>query len=205
MMGFRRFVGWLALALLLGASRAEAVSLAVTPSANEVGLGQLVSLSIEIAGLGAGPDESLSSFDLDLRYDPLVLAPVSVLFGTELGVLGVEAFSSWQLLVGPARVDLALASLLPSATLDANQPGAFVLATVVFQAVALGGSSVFLDQALLADTSNVPGGNQIVVDEAFEAVVNVVIPEPATILLVGAGLAAVAARRRGAGARAAGR
>lgn len=205
MMGFRRFVGWLALALLLGASRAEAVSLAVTPSANEVGLGQLVSLSIEIAGLGAGPDQSLSSFDLDLRYDPLVLAPVSVLFGTELGVLGVEAFSSWQLLVGPARVDLAMASLLPSATLDATQPGAFVLATVVFQAVALGGSSVFLDQAQLADTSNVPGGNEIVVDEALQAVVNVVIPEPATILLVGAGLAAVAARRRGAGARAAGR
>lgn len=193
---WHRFAGWLPLALLLGASGAEAVSLAVTPVTSTVGTGQLVSLSIGIAGLGAGPDESLSACDLTLRYDPLSLLPLNVLFGTALGVVGTEAFASWNVLGGPARVDVAMASLLPSAVLDASQPASFVLATVVFQALAPGTSQVFLDRAILADTSNVPGGNEISVDEALPAEVTVVIPEPASIVLVGVGLAALSARRR---------
>lgn len=193
---WHRFLGWLPLALLLGASGAEAVSLAVTPVTSTVGSGQLVSLSIEISGLGAGPDESLSSYDLTLRYDPLSLLPLNVLFGTELGVVGTEAFAVWNVQSGPARVDVAMASLLPSAVLDASQPASFVLATVVFQALAPGASQVFLDRAILADTSNVPGGNEIIVDEAFPAEVTVVVPEPTSVVLLGAGLAALGARRR---------
>src|SRR5690606_28671455 len=90
--------------------------------------------------------------------------------------------------------DLAAVSLLASATLDAQQPASFVLATLTFLAVSPGLAELVLDQALLADTSAVPGGNQLFVDTISGASI-LVTPEPGTLLLLSGGCALLAARR----------
>jgi len=187
-----RIAGLVGLALLLVAGRADAVSIGVIPSDTLVSTGELFTVDVIVSGLGAGAAPTISSFDLDLSFESPELAFVSIAFGTGLGT-GAQVLNSFSLQPGPA-LDVAGASLLSSATLDANQPASFLLATITFQAGAAGEVALAITEAVLADTSNVPGGNQIPVDSLGGANVTVV-PEPGTLALLATGLAALARRR----------
>jgi hypothetical protein len=172
---------------LLLVPQARAVSLALTPVNSVAAVGDTVAIAIEIAGLGVGTPPTLSSFDLDVGFDPSVLGFQSASFGTALGT-GADVLTSAGLL-GPNSIDVAAASLLSSATLDAAQPASFVLATLFFKALAPGVSPLAIADAILADTSSVPGGNQIFVDALGAASVTVApVPEPAALLVFGAGV-----------------
>jgi len=187
MSGMRWRVLWAGLLGLLLAPPAHAVSLALTPATTVAAVGDTVAIAIEIAGL-APP--TVSSFDLDVGFDPTVLSFKTASFGTALGT-GGDVFTSAGLLTA-SIVDVAEASLLPSSVLEATQPGSFVLATLIFQAVAPGVSALAISDALLADTSSVPGGNQISVDSTTGARVTVTaaapVPEPAALLVFAAGV-----------------
>jgi hypothetical protein len=187
-------LGWLALALALVAGRAGAVSLGVGPSAS-VSPGDPVSVTIVIAGIGDGGPPKLSGFDIDLAFAPAVLSFVGVSFGDVLGEVGVQALTSADVLSGPTRLNVVEASLLPSETLDAIEPGSFLLATLSFQALAPGVSPLSITRAVLADTSDVPGGNSIAV-EAVENASIFVVPEPGTASLLALGLLGIARSRR---------
>jgi hypothetical protein len=187
MSGMRTRALWVGLFGLLLASEARAVSLALTPATSVAAVGDTVAIAIEIAGLGAGAPPTLSSFDIDVSFDPTVLGFQSAAFGSALGT-GADIFTSAGLL-GPGSVDVSVASLLPSPTLDATQPASFVLATLVFKALAPGVSPLAIADQLLADTSSVAGGNQIFVDSIGGARVTVApVPEPAALLVFGAGV-----------------
>ena len=180
---------------VLFASPARAVSLSLVPATTTASVGDSVAIAIEIAGLGAGMPPTLSSFDVDVSFDPSVLSFQNVVFGSALGS-GADVFTSSGVLSGPTRVNVAEASLLLSSVLDAAQPASFVLATLSFLALGPGTSPLAIGQAILADTSDVPGGNQIFVDQFGSASVMVQsapVPEPAALLVFGAGVLVVGA------------
>jgi len=189
----RKWIGacTVAAALALG-GRADAASIGLSPSSQSLPIGNTVAIDVVISGLGGiGALPTLAAFDLDVTFDPSVLSFVSVLFGDDLGQVGVDTIFDVNLLAGPVRVDLANASLLSDAELEANQPASFVLATLFFTASGLGTSNLSITQALLA---NAPGGS--IPATLSGASVEVLVPEPASLALVSIGLAALARARR---------
>lgn len=191
----RRWI-WATVALcaaFLGSERATAVSLALSPAAQAVATSGAVDVDIVISDLGSGAAPTLAAFDLDVSFDPAVLSFLSLDFGVDLGVPGLDALTSAGLLAGPVRVDLAATSLLASATLDAQQPTSFVLATLHFIALAPGTSALTITQAILADTAGGPGNNAILASLAGADVT--VVPEPGTAALLATGIALLRVRR----------
>lgn len=178
-------------ALLVLGGHADAASIALSPSGQTVTPGASVDVDIVISGLGANVAPTLSAFDLDVSFDPSVLSFVAVTFGLDLGAPGIDAFVSGGLLGGPVRVDLAEASLLSNAVLDASQPDAFVMATLHFTALGLGTSPLAITQAVLANTA----GGSIPAD-LTGASVDVVVPEPGAFALVALGVGGLAFARR---------
>lgn len=184
--------GPLGLVLLLVCARAEAVSIGLAVSDLSLLPGEQVTVDVVVAGLGAGAAPTVSGFDLDLDFGAPTLSLVNVAFGSGLGT-GGQVLNSTSLL-SASVVDLAAVSLLASATLDAQQPTSFVLATLTFQAVSPGFSALVITQSILADTSALPGGNQLVLDSISGASI-VVTPEPGTLLLIGVGTGLLGVRR----------
>lgn len=163
------------------------VTLEFVPSSQTVRVGQPVSLDVMIAGLGRPP--SVGALDLDVSFNPTVLLPTGVTFGSFLGDVDLgEALTAFTL--SPEMVDVAAVSLLLPGELDARQPSVFPVARLSFTTLAVGTSPLIF--------------SQVVVDDAFgeklEAIATVgsvaVIPEPASLLLVGSGLAWIGATAR---------
>ncbi len=189
----RIVVGVALCAALMGTGRAQAASLTLVPSSLSVFAGSPLDIDIVIGGLGLGAPPTLAAFDLDVTFLPSVLSYVSTSFGFDLGIPGLDALTSSGLLGGPVRVDLAEASLLPNAVLDANQPDTFVLATLHFLALAPGTSPLAITQALLANTA---GGPAIPATLSGASVDVVPVPEPAAAAFIALGLALLGMRRR---------
>lgn len=129
----------LAAGLLLPAA-AGAVSIGLDPAAQSVAPGDPVSVDVVFSELGG---EVISTYDLDVTYDPSVLMATDVLFTTALGdELFFEVLNSSDLSVAGV-VDLAQLSLLSDAELFALQGGDTVtVATLAFEAVGAGSSDL---------------------------------------------------------------
>jgi len=185
-----------------GLTPALAASLSFTPTSQSVGIGQPVTVQITVDGLGAGMAPSVGAFDLDVTFDPAVLLPTAVDFGLLLGDPdALEALTSSSLSSG--LIDLAEVSLLAPSDLDALQPSSFTLATLSFISLAVGTSPLAFTQAFVDDAFaarialDVTGGTVDVAAPPGGAV-----PMPASLVLLGAAMAAwlVVTRRRAASA-----
>jgi hypothetical protein len=189
----RRFYSLSVLGVILGllwASPTLAITVDFVPATPTVGVGQSVAVDIVISGLTAGQPPSVGAFDLDVSFAPNILVPTGVSFGPFLGDPALlEALTSVS--VSPGLVDFAEVSLLLPAELDALQPASFALATLSFDTLAGGTSPLTFSQIVLADafggtlTASVGGGS-----------INVVVPEPGTLLLLGAAMAGLMFVRR---------
>jgi hypothetical protein len=171
-------------------------SLIVSPAAQAIIAGDTVGVNIDITGLGNGVSPALAAYSgVVLTYDSSILLPVSVTFSNRLGD---PTDPSQTLLLSnlflPSAVQVDGVSFLSNAQLFAaqtNPNNEFTLATINFEGLANGVSSLTLAYGALSDEN----GNALA-----EAVVNgsltvsssssSTMPEPAAAMLAGIGLAA---------------
>jgi hypothetical protein len=144
--------------------QAGTISLTFQPSAQVVVKGGSVSFNVIVSGLGLPPE--VGSFDLTVIYDPGLLAPSGVIFGSSLGDPTLTALTGFN--ISSPLLEFAEVSLLPTAELDKLQMPSIVLATINFDAIASGTTSLSLVTGVVDDG----GGNKIFTT----------IPEPGTAL-----------------------
>ncbi|AZZ94121.1 hypothetical protein EUZ85_26740 [Hahella sp. KA22] len=131
--------------------QAQAAVITVLPSSSTVLPGQLFTVDISISGLAPGGAPSLSTFDLNLNFDPGAVAidatdadgngvmdSVSLDPGGQLDVLGLGLNPMSAELLAPGELNLFDLSLDIPADLDAHQDNSFLLASLSFTALSSG-------------------------------------------------------------------
>ena len=170
--------------LAMAVNNVQAVSISLVPDSGNAVIGTPVEVAVTIADLGDFSPISLSSFDLDVLFDPLVLGFDAVVFGDELDLFFGSIRIEDDSVAGVVRL-IEISFDLPS-DLDTFQPGFFMLATLTFIPVAEAAFSLGLTVNELVDAD----GNIFTVD------VNRV-PEPGSMMLLLVGLLGVGAGIRG--------
>ncbi|WP_297820765.1 cohesin domain-containing protein [uncultured Paraglaciecola sp.] len=121
---------------------ASAVMIGFSPSSITVNVGDTFDVDVVISDLFAS-GEIVSTFDLDVTYDAAILNATAVSFGSYLDdALGLS-FQDAEFTLG--RIDFSELSFLGDSELQAIQVDSFTLATLSFEALAAGVSSLFFD------------------------------------------------------------
>jgi len=141
-----------ATALLLCSGLASAAQLYLAPPNGLIQVGETISVDLRISDLGDFAAPSLGSFYAEVLYDPSILHLDSWSYGNLLGNLSDTDETDWETDDGtPGLIGLDEHSWLSHDALDAMQPGAFTLATLVFRGLAPGSASLSLENWDLAD------------------------------------------------------
>jgi len=195
----RIFVLVAAIAAIVTAAPARAVTISFDPSSSIVDVGDLVDVDVVISGLDAF-EEIVSAYDLDVTYNSSIVNATGVTFGPFLGdeTLG-EVFNISVL--GPGRIDFAALSFLTDQELSALQPDSFVLATLSFVALTPGTTPLIFDPDTIPGILIVSFG-ALPIDPVTALPGEITVrgpiqtPEPSTLWLGLAGLLAVRKLRR---------
>ena len=188
-----------ALAAVGSYSLSAAIIVTVAPQTQTIAPGASTSVQVRISGLGPDTPPSLGAFDFNLAFNPAIVTFTGVTFGDpilgdQLNLSGTGAISDFSL-TSPGLLDFFEISLDPATTLDSRQPANFVLATLQFQALARGTTSLVTSLNSVSDSQ----GNSLTL--GFQpGTINVVsAPEPACIWLIpSAGFWILIRRKHGA-------
>jgi hypothetical protein len=182
------FTASLLLALLAGP--ASAITLSFAPSQQTLGLNQTTTVDLQISGLGNGVAPSLGAYDINLTFDPAIVALVGApVFGNGLNVLGLGSFNGYATATASVEVwDISLDSV---ADLNSLQADAFTLATLSFQAVGYGTGALGIDVIQLGDAAGAPLSYQ-----SAAGAITVPAAEPPAVAVFALSLAALALSRR---------
>jgi hypothetical protein len=191
------------LLVFLGTLRANttlAVSIDFEPASQTVNLGTMFDVDVVVSGL-TGAGEIISAFDLDVSYDTAFLSATGVSFGIGLGNPNdpIETLTDFDVAI-PGVIDFSEISFLSDSNLDALQGDSFTLATLSFGAIGSGTSLLkfdFTPEIMGVPLNSLIGkGAATLALEIGDGNVNVAVPEPASMLLVGSCLIGLASFRK---------
>ncbi len=171
---------------LLGS--AEAATISLTPSSQNVAVGDSVSLDVLFDADGA--TVGVGAFDLSLSFNPSILGFQTASYGTGLNVSGLGDLQTTTPQTGSVNLyDLSFDSVQDILTL---QPGSFRLATVTFNALQSGQSILGISLNSLSDAN----GNGLAGSLGSASVDVAPVPLPGALWLLGTGLAGLAGLAR---------
>lgn len=192
-----RWFAWAGILAVLCIPRlAPALTIGFEPAGQVVTLGDPASVELRISGLGSGAAPSLGVFDLVVAFDPAILAFSGASFGDpllgdQLDLFGLGSITDVDAGL-PGSVRLFELSLDLATDLDTLQASAFTLATLTFDTIGLGTSTLDLSVASLGDAYGAP----LVANLDRGSVAAVPEPSAALAFLLGLLAARHAGRRR---------
>lgn len=182
---------------LVAASPAGAALIEVIPSTSSPGVFERFEVSLAIHDLGELMPPSLGAFDLNLTFDPGLVAFVSESYGDPaLGdQLGLFVPSLTFTTPAPGLVNLFQLSFDFPSDLESLQASSFTLVTLQFDAIAAGTMPLLLDAVTLSDAFGGSldaqvSGSSVTIGGAPG------VPEPGTASLILVALGVGAVRRR---------
>ena len=147
-------------ALALWPAATYAISLSLVPSSQNISLGNRVDVAVIISDLGDGAAPSLSTYDLDINFDPAIVGFNELIFGdpvlgNQLDLFGFGTDISIDNSV-PGIVSISEVSFDIPSDLDDFQADGFTLATLNFNSLDVGTSPLILSIFDLGDALGDP-------------------------------------------------
>ncbi|GBE10200.1 hypothetical protein BMS3Abin12_00762 [bacterium BMS3Abin12] len=181
---------------LFSAAVYAAPMLSLTPASQTVSNGSLVTVGLVVSGLSDFSAPSLSTFDVQIGYDPTILAatggtigdPVN---GDQLDLSGFGTINAIDTSIPGTTEPYEISFDFPS-ELDTLQLGSFALASLTFNALAPGTSPLTIASMVLGDSNGDPLAAQIQNANVTVSSPSMSVPEPPTVLLIGLGLLVMA-------------
>ena len=181
------FVGVLICSAALPAAAAPLIF--VSPSSASVAVGDTFSVDVNVSDV-----DDLFGFQFDFNFDESLFTPLGVTEGSFLSQGGSTDFFA-GIDNGTGTIEFTLGLLLGAVP---GVSGTGTLATLAFVAIAPGSAEFFLSGLILLDSELGEFQSTVTVNAASVDVNASPVPEPATLMLMGTGLA-IFARRRLAG------
>jgi len=193
---------------LSGAS--SAVTLRFDPASPSVLVGDTLDVGVVISDLGLGSAPSISTFDLDIKFDESQLSFASAaigdpVLGDQLDIFGFGFNPIFAGSTGPGIVNLFELSLDLASDLDFFQADSFVLGTLTFDVLSAGTGVLDIAVNSLGDTDGNPLAANLESASIVSARPGGTVPESSTLALISLGLAGIGYSRqrqkRGVGLR----
>jgi hypothetical protein len=190
------FLAAMLFACMAQAPVAHAALLSLQPDITHASTGDTISLDLVVSELGDFSPDSLGAFDVYVNYDASVLSFTDYTLGILLG--DIITFTALDFSSSTAgEVNVAEVSLLSAASLDALQPGEFILASLRFDVLNLPPDAIttlhIQSDAVLSDATEEAEALQVTT--GGPATIQTV-PLPGTLWLMLSGLVGWSVTRR---------